>query len=533
MMQQDPNIHELTFGSAVGGRVKTIGELKKTNYQVLSVKDEIRKNLIEKLRNKEELFKGIVGYDKTVIPALINAILARHDVIFLGLRGQAKTKMARMLISLLDDYVPIVKGSEINDNPFRPVSKYAVDMVEEKGDCSEIEWIAREMRYGEKLATPDVTIADLIGDIDPIKAATQRLHYSHEGAIHFGIIPRCNRGIFVINELPDLQPRIQVGLLNIMQEKDIQIRGFNIRIPLDIFIVFTANPEDYTNRGNIITPLKDRIDSQIMTHYPRSIEEGIRITESEGWTGRDSGLEAVIPYFIREIVEVIAHEARTSEFVEQKSGVSARMPISVIENLVSNAERRAILNGENAAYPRITDLQAALPGMTGKIELVFEGEQEGSVKVSKALIGKSVRQVFKKYFPDPLERRPRKDEHAENSTRGEKSADVYNDIVKWFESGNSIELNDEMSFAAYFSALKKVKGLENVVKKHIKSIDNDYQLATMMEFVLDGLHQNSKIAKDEADETVSYKDMLGSMLKEKTTYGGKRSAYDIEEEWNY
>jgi magnesium chelatase subunit I len=504
---------------------KTIGELKEKNYKVLSVKDEIRNNLIKKLKNKEELFKGIVGYDKTVVPAVINAILAKHDIIFLGLRGQAKTKIARMLISLLDDYVPIIKGSEINDNPFKPISKFAVDEVREHGNYTEVQWLTPDMRYGEKLATPDVTIADLIGDIDPIKAATQRLHYSHEGAIHFGIVPRCNRGIFVINELPDLQPRIQVGLLNIMQEKDIQIRGFNIRIPLDIFIVFTANPEDYTNRGNIITPLKDRIDSQILTHYPKSVEDGIKITESQSWLNRDSGTEVVVPYYIKEIVEVIAQEARKSEFVEQKSGVSARMPISVMENLISNAERRSIINNEKVIFPRITDLQTVLPGMTGKIELVFEGEQEGTVKVSKALIGKSVRQIFRQYFPDPLQKRSKK-------TESGVEADAYSEIVRWFEQGNLIELSDDMNFKKYFSELKKVSCLESFVKKHVKTISNDYELATMMEFVLDGLHQNSKIAKDEDDDSVSYKDMLGRMLKERASQRGDRSSFDYEEEWN-
>ena len=504
---------------------KTLGELKARRYQVLSVKDELRKNLIKKLKNKEELFKGIVGYDKTVVPAIINSILAKHDIIFLGLRGQAKTKIARMLITLLDEHVPIIKGSEINDNPYKPVSKHAVDMVRECGDATAIEWITPDMRYGEKLATPDVTIADLLGDIDPIKAATQRLYYSHEGAIHFGIIPRTNRGIFVINELPDLQPRIQVGLLNIMQEKDIQIRGFNIRIPLDIFIVFTANPEDYTNRGNIITPLKDRIDSQILTHYPKTVEDGIKITESESWLSRDSGSEVIIPYFIKEIVEVVAQEARTSEFVEQKSGVSARLPISVIENLISNAERRSILNGEKVIFPRITDLQFVLPGITGKIELVFEGEQEGTVKVSRALIGKSVRHIFKKYFPDPLQKRLRKDETVTVS-------DTYREILNWFEEGNVIELTDEMGFKDYIAALRKVKGLEGVIKKYAKSVSNDYEIATMMEFVLDGLHQNSKIAKDEAEDSVSYKDMVGSMLRESTSQS-KRSSYDYEEDWNY
>lgn len=505
---------------------KTLGELKEKKYKVLSVKDEIRKNLICRLQTKQEIFKGIVGYDKTVVPAISNAILAKHDIILLGLRGQAKTKIARMLTTLLDEFVPIVKGSEINDSPFHPVSKYAVDVIQEQGDEAEIEWITPDMRYGEKLATPDVTIADLIGDIDPIKAATQRLHFSHEGAIHFGIIPRTNRGIFVINELPDLQPRIQVGLLNIMQEKDIQIRGFNIRIPLDIFIVFTANPEDYTNRGNIITPLKDRIDSQILTHYPKQLEDGIKITESQSWVNRDSGLKVVIPYFLREVVEIAAQEARQSEFVEQKSGVSARMPISVLENLVSNAERRAIMYGDNVVFPRIIDLQAVLPGMTGKIELVFEGEQEGTVKVSKALIGKSVRQVFKKYFPDPLQRKSRNPEASQQN-------DPYGEIIKWFESGNTLELTDEMKFKDYVNALKTVKGLESAVKKHLKNVEDEYEMATMMEFVLDGLHQNSKIAKEEGDESVSYRDMLGSMLNESSKRSGRQGSYDIEEEWNY
>jgi magnesium chelatase subunit I len=523
----------------------TLGELKKAGYKVLSVKDEIRKNLIEKLKSKEEVFPGIVGYEKTVIPQIVNAILAKHDVIFLGLRGQAKTKIARMLTSLLDEYVPIIKGSEINDNPFMPISKFAVDAVNLHGDDTELEWILRERRFGEKLATPDVTIADLIGDIDPIKAATQRLHYSHEGAIHFGIVPRTNRGIFVINELPDLQPRIQVGLLNIMQERDIQIRGFNIRFPLDVFIVFTANPEDYTNRGNIITPLKDRIDSQILTHYPKSVEDGIKITESQSWLKRHHDKDVLIPYYMKEIIETVAHEARRSEFVEQKSGVSARLTISAMENLISNAERRALINNENIIFPRITDINAVLPGMTGKIELVFEGEQEGSVKVSKALIGRAVREVFKKYFPDPLKKKPKSPQtitqqrselsRSEMSKAGQgNSSDPYSDIIGWFEAGNYIEMNDDMSFKEYFDTLKQVEGLEKTVKKYVTTIENDYELATMMEFVLDGLHNNSKIAKDEMDEGVSYKDMVGAMLyNSKATQKGSRSSYDYEsEEWN-
>lgn len=508
---------------------KTVGELKNAGYKVLAVKDELRKNLTEKLRNKEEIFPGIIGYEKTVIPQVVNAILAKHDIIFLGLRGQAKTKMARMLVDLLDEYTPIIKGSEINDNPFFPISKFAVDAVETNGDKTEIEWIGRERRFGEKLATPDVTIADLIGDIDPIKAATQRLHYSHEGAIHFGIVPRTNRGIFAINELPDLQPRIQVGLLNIMQERDIQIRGFNIRFPLDVFIVYTANPEDYTNRGNIITPLKDRIDSQIITHYPKSVEDGIRITESQSWIKRHHDKEVIIPYYMKEIIESAAHEARRSEFVEQKSGVSARMTISAMENLVSNAERRSIINDEKIIFPRITDLGAVLPGMTGKIELVFEGEQEGPVKVSKALLGRSVREVFRKYFPDPLQKKRRQQEPREQAS----VSDPYNEIVKWFESGNYIELNDDMKFEEYFDTLKRVEGLEKTVKKYIKTVENEYELASLMEFMLDGLHNNSKIAKDELDEGVSYKDMVGAMLYNKATRRDSSSSYDYEnEEWN-
>lgn len=516
---------------------KTLGGLKQTGYKVLTVKDEIRKNLVEKLRNREEIFPGIIGYEKSVIPQVVNAILAKHDIIFLGLRGQAKTKMARMLVDLLDEFIPIVKGSEINDNPFNPISKFAVDAVNEHGDETEIEWLGRDMRFAEKLATPDVTIADLIGDIDPIKAATQRLNYSHEGAIHFGIVPRTNRGIFTINELPDLQPRIQVGLLNIMQERDIQIRGFNIRFPLDVFIVYTANPEDYTNRGNIITPLKDRIDSQILTHYPRSVEDGIKITQSQSWIKRHHDKEVVIPYYMKEIIETAAHEARSSEFVEQKSGVSARMTISSMENLVSNAERRSILNGENIIFPRITDLNAILPGMTGKIELVFEGEQEGPVKVSKALIGRSVREVFRKYFPDPLVKKTKR--HLPQGTGGEQNqpaSDPYADIVKWFEGGNYIELSDEMSFREYFETLKKVGGLEKTVRNYIKTVENEYELASMMEFMLDGLHNNSKIAKDEMEDgsSVSYKDMVGAMLfNSKATQKGSRSSYDYEsEEWN-
>jgi magnesium chelatase subunit I len=496
-------------------RPSTIGELKKSGYKVVSVKEEIRRNLIGKLQKNEQLFPGIIGYEKTVIPALVNAILAKHDIILLGLRGQAKSRLVRQLPSLLDEFVPIIKGSEINDNPYAPVSKFGAERVQQCGDSTEIEWIHRDARFSEKLATPDVTIADLIGDIDPIKAATQRLHYSHEGAIHFGLIPRSNRGIFAINELPDLQPRIQVGLFNILEEKDVQIRGFNIRIPLDVMLVFTANPEDYTNRGNIITPLKDRIDSQILTHYPRTLEHAISITEQEAWVRRN-GLDVNIPYYFKEIVEHIAFEARKSEFVDQKSGVSARLTIAAMENLISNAERRALILNEKCVVPRICDLPHVLPGLTGKIELVFEGEQEGSVKVSKALIGKAVREVFAKYFPDPLQKRQRNPQQQRDDSE-------YGKIVTWFESGNSLEVADDMPMGAYFTELDRVKGLRELTKNHLKIDEsNKHELASAMEFVLDGLHQNSKIAKDEVDHLTLYKDMVGSI------FTGRASSEDFD-----
>ena len=491
-------------------RPSTLGDLRKSGYTAKPVKDELRDNLIAKLRNNDTLFPGIIGYEKTVIPAVVNAILAKHDIILLGLRGQAKSRIVRSLPSLLDEYIPVVKGSEINDNPFRPVSKFAVDVVGQCGDATPIEWVHRDQRYGEKLATPDVTIADLIGDIDPIKAAAQRLHYAHEGAIHFGIIPRCNRAIFAINELPDLQPRIQVGLFNILEEKDIQIRGFNVRIPMDIMLVFTANPEDYTSRGNIITPLKDRIDSQILTHYPRSLTEAIKITEQEAHIERE-GREIRIPSFFKEVIEQIAFEARKSEFVDQKSGVSARLTIAAMENLVSNAERRAILHGDTVVVPRICDLAQILPGMTGKLELVFEGEQEGSVKVSKALVGKAVRETFKKYFPDPLKKRVRssQEQAGKNAVADDPE---YGKIIQWFESGNVAEISDDMSLEHYTRELDKVKGLRDFTKRNMPGADDRYELPSVMEFILDGLHQNSKIAKEEIDHVTSYKDMVGSIF---------------------
>jgi magnesium chelatase subunit I len=478
-------------------KLKTLGELKKSGWKSRTVKDEIRENLIIKMKSAKPLFDGIVGYEKTVIPELQNAILSKHDIILLGLRGQAKTKMIRLMITLLDDYIPVIKGSEVNDNPFHPISKFAKEKILHEGDEAEIEWLHRSQRFGEKLATPDVTIADLIGDIDPIKAAAQKLTYADENVIHYGIIPRTNRGIFAINELPDLQPRIQVGLLNIMEEKDIQIRGFQVRIPLDIFIIYSANPEDYTNRGNIITPLKDRIDSQIITHYPKTIETGIKITEQEAWRERGSEVSVVVPHYFKEVIEHIAFEARKSEYVDQKSGVSARLTISAMENLVSSAERRAILNDESETTVRVSDLYFAVTAVTGKVELVYEGEQEGAANVAKVLIGKAINQVFKKYCPDPNKK-----------IQGQSA---YAAVTGWFSQGNQIEVIDDMRFDDYEKTLNKIKGLREIAEKSLQPKTKGEQ-ASAMEFVLEGLHQNSMVGKDQLESVRTYNDMIGKIM---------------------
>lgn len=379
----------------------TLGDLKKSGYRTTSVKEEMRRNLIARLKANEPVFPGILGYDDTVIPQVENAILARHDFLLLGLRGQAKTRLVRALVYLLDDYIPIVQGSHINDDPLNPISKHARELVNRLGDEAPVEWLPRQRRYHEKLATPDVTIADLIGDVDPIKAMSKKLDFSDEEVIHYGIIPRSNRGIFAINELPDLQPRIQVGLLNIMEEKDLQIRGFPIRIPLDMCIVYTANPEDYTNRGNIITPLKDRIDAQILTHYPESLEEATAITRQEAWTDRETSsgdVRIIIPELFRELVERVAFEARKSEYVDRNSGVSARMPITLLETVVAAAERRALANGDKETTLRVVDLFTSITAITGKVELVYRGEQEGPQNVAQFLLGRAIKEAFNSRF---------------------------------------------------------------------------------------------------------------------------------------
>jgi magnesium chelatase subunit I len=507
--------------------VHTLGELKEYGWESLSVKEEIRRNLIAKIKAGETVFPGILGYDRTVIPQIQHALLSQHDFILLGLRGQGKSKILRMLPQFLDEYVPIIKGSEIHDDPYQPISKFAREQIATEGDDTPIEWIHRSERYGEKLATPDTTVADLIGDIDPIKAASQKLTLSDEHVINFGLIPRVNRGIFAINELPDLQPRIQVALLNIMQERDVQIRGFNIRFPLDVILTFSANPEDYTNRGNIITPLKDRIDSQIITHYPRSIDVGMKITSQESATWRKDSVVHV-PNFMREIIEQVAFEARNSEYIDQKSGVSTRLTITGMEQALAAAEHRMLKNGEEESTLRIADLFHMVPALTGKLELVYEGEQEGAVNVAKHLIGKAIKQRFVCSFPNPQEseHHPKygKDPAEWESSKGEND-DPYASIMNWFSNGNSLEISDQMSQVEYQKALNEVEGLSEFVINHV-DVDNDKEHYAIMDWVVESLHQFSKLGKDDLDEVRTYTDMVGSML-------GGLGDFDDEDDFDF
>ena len=494
-------------------RPRTLKELKATAYRSRSVRDEMRENLIARLRSGAAMFAGVVGYEHTVEPQIANAILSRHDFILLGLRGQAKTRLLRSLVQFLDEWVPMVEGCPLNSDPFHPLTHHARVVLETHGDATPLAWLHRDQRYQEKLATPDVTIADLIGDIDPIKAATMRLDYSDERVIHYGIIPRSNRGIFAINELPDLQPRIQVGLLNILEEKDFQIRGFPVRMPLDVMIVFSANPEDYTNRGNIITPLRDRINSQIITHYPLTREQGMQITAQESWTQRDAGPEVVIPTFMRELVEEVAIQARKSEYVDQNSGVSARLPIALIENLVSNAERRALKTGEARVATRVCDLQQAVSAVSGKVELVLEGEQEGTLNVARALLGRGVKSLFSQRFPDAYKpRRGRRSQAAAGEGEEPLATSEYRPVLEWFASGNHLEIADDMPQAEFAKQLSGVKGLASLADKYLEP-KNGEEAAVAMELVLEGLHQNSMLSRERSEVSgTSYKDMLKSML---------------------
>jgi magnesium chelatase subunit I len=450
---------------------RTLGELREDGYQVLPVREEMRKNLIEKLRSGEEIFPGVVGYEETVIPQVENAILSGQDIIFLGERGQAKTRMARGLINLLDDAVPIVAGSEINDNPFEPISRQARDLVAECSDRTPLEWIGREERYAEKLATPDTTIADLIGEVDPIKVAEGR-YLSDELTIHYGLIPRTNRGIFTINELPDLSERIQVGLLNVMEERDVQIRGYRVRLPLDVYIVASANPEDYTNRGRIITPLKDRYGSQVRTHYPESIDLEMQIMEQERTRFETSGIEVSVPAYMREVVAELTHLARRSRDVSQRSGVSVRMSTANYENVVSNAIKRAIRLNEKQAVPRVSDLHAVVPSTTGKIELETMGEVQED-RVAEKLAQGAVLQTFNRYF----------------------SVRDFDDLLLAFENGLTVDASDQASAMSYVHQVSHMDGMREASTK-LGASGSPAAVASVVEFVLEGLHLNRRLNKD-------------------------------------
>ncbi len=477
--------------------IKTLGELKTSDYRPRAVKEELRTNLIKKLGQKEKVFEGIVGFDDTVLPDIERAILSRHNILLLGLRGQAKTRIARLLVNLLDEYIPVVAGSELNDDPLQPISRFARDLIAEQGDETPIEWLHRSERYVEKLATPDVSVADLIGDADPIKAATMKLPYSDERVIHFGLVPRAHRGVFVINELPDLQARIQVSLFNILQEGDIQIRGFKLRLPLDIQFVFTANPEDYTNRGSIITPLKDRIESQILTHYPKTIDIARRITQQEAKLLEDQKVVRV-PDVLQILLERISFEARESEFIDEKSGVSARLSIAGYENLVSTGERRLLMNREKSTTARITDFWGVIPAITGKVELVYEGEQEGPYNVAMALMGKAIKEIFLDHFPNP-----------DKLKRGQEK-DPFGTIRAFFSGGNTIQLLNDCSDKEYREQLEKVAGLKKFVEQNTNAKTDE--VYTYMELVLHGLAEFNVISKDVLESSFSFRDLLADML---------------------
>jgi len=478
--------------------IHTLGELRASGYRPRSIKEELRENLIEKLQKKDKVFEGIVGFDDTVLPDIERAVLSRHNILLLGLRGQAKTRIARMLVHLLDEYMPIIKGSDLHDDPLAPMSRYGKDQVAEHGDDTPVEWVHRNERYVEKLATPDVSVADLIGDVDPIKAASLKLPYSDERVIHFGLVPRSHRSIFVINELPDLQPRIQVSLFNILQEGDIQIRGFKLRLPLDIQFVFTANPEDYTNRGSIITPLKDRIESQILTHYPKTIDIARQITTQEAQLTDAQRQKVMVPDLLQILLEQVSFEARDSEFIDEKSGVSARLAISGLENLVSTAERRMLVNRENKAVARITDFWGVVPAITGKVELVYEGEQEGPYGVAINLVGSSIRKTFLDHFPDP-----------DKLKKGEEK-DPYGTIRAWFSGGNEVELLNDSSEADYRKALDEVAGLRKLIESQLKLKGDDAYL--YMELALHGLAEFNVVNKEVVESTFSFRDILANML---------------------
>ena len=460
---------------------RNLGELQSSpfgqeSYRRRTIKDEMRLNLIRKLESKAPIFPGIIGYEETVVPQVVNAVLSRHNMILLGLRGQAKSRILRDLVEFLDDVIPVIEGCEINDNPFSPICRRCRDLIAERGAGTPIDYRSREERYVEKLATPDVTIADIIGDIDPIKAAKGGHAIGSELSVHYGLLPRANRGIFAINELPDLAGKIQVGLFNIMQEGDVQIKGYPVRLPLDVVLVFSANPEDYTARGKIVTPLKDRIGSEIKTHYPPSLEHGVAITEQEAWIRRSSQKDILVPNFIKQVVEAIAFKARADQRIDKRSGVSQRLPISCLENVLSNAERRALVTGEDVVVPRISDIYAALPAITGKLELEYEGELKGADTIARDLIRQAIQMIFRQYFP---------------------SAD-FKPVVDWFEMGGQLKFSDTDSAGAVLSGLERIQGLMDKLDVLDAGLGCRAAVrASAGELVLEGLYSIEKISRSE------------------------------------
>jgi magnesium chelatase subunit I len=479
--------------------ISTFGELKASGYQPKSIKSELRDNLISNIQAGRPSFPGMHGYEHTVIPQLERAILSKHNINLLGLRGQGKTRIARLMVNLLDEYIPYIAGSEMNDDPFQPISRFARDLMAEKGDNTPIAWLHRNDRFAEKLATPDVTVADLIGDIDPIKAASLKLSYADDRVIHFGMIPRANRCIFVINELPDLQARIQVALFNMLEEGDVQIRGFKLRLPLDVHFVFTANPEDYTNRGSIVTPLKDRIGSQILTHYAPNIHIAKQITQQETEQLDQRLCKVHVPELAKDILEQIAFEARDSEYIDHKSGVSARMSITAFENLVSTAERRGLLNHEKETTVRYSDLLGVIPSMIGKMELVYEGEQEGSAVVAEHLIKKATKTLFLTSFPK-IEKLKKEDQET-----------AYDEVLQWFIDADSFELLDEGSEKAHAKALMAIRPLQKLVQTYCPKVPKE-DLAFHMEFVLWALAEFKQLSKKRTAAGLSFNDMYDSFL---------------------
>jgi magnesium chelatase subunit I len=474
--------------------IKTLGELKASGYKSKSIKDELRDNLIQKIKDKETTFEGVHGYENTVIPELERAILSRHNINLLGLRGQAKTRLARLMLNLLDAYIPFVYGSEINDDPLQPISRYAIELINKKGDDTPISWLHRSERFAEKLATPDVTVADIIGEVDPIKAANLKLSYADDRVIHYGMIPRANRCIFVINELPDLQARIQVALFNILQEGDIQIRGFKLRLPLDIQFLFTANPEDYTNRGSIVTPLKDRIGSQILTHYPKDIETARLITEQEAKVVEGQKDSVIVSDLARDLLEQIVFEARQSEFIDAKSGVSARLSITALENLLSTAERRALIAGDGQTTIRLSDFVGIIPAITGKVELVYEGEQEGAAVVAYNLIGEAVKSLFPEFFPEIEKLKKQEDESP------------YDDIVSWFFNlKDGFELLDDLNDKEYKSLLSSISPLDDLLGEYQPKL-SEQDSYFVKEFVLWALVEFKQLSKYRFTEGIAFKD---------------------------